>query len=335
MKLQEIITKFKKKSWPRLCTLHSIDKWDLIDYLSAPWYANRHYIKDGLELTTRSCFKCGTKLNLGIFHGNFLAQTVCNCANDNTNLMTTDKLSCVFTNEQVEAIIKSVNSQKRKGLATTIEFWTSKGYSLDQAEFRVSAEQKLRSARSPSAKKGARGYSIRTTEYWVKKGFTPEDAANKVKEIQVTNGLDFYTKKYGNAGKELFIQRIDKWLNADGNKKMVANRSKKSIELFENLGVGYFGPDEKTIRGKHKVHRVDFLHGNKIIEYYGDYWHGNPKFYSGSQMIRKKKVSDVWEHDAKKIKDLEDNGYTVMIIWEYEFVHDSENTVKKCKDFVK
>lgn len=40
-------------------------------------------------------------------------------------------------------------------------------------------------------------------------------------------------------------------------------------------------------------------------------------------------------HDAKKIKDLEDNGYTVMIIWEHEFVNDSENTVKKCKEFIK
>jgi G:T-mismatch repair DNA endonuclease (very short patch repair protein) len=228
-----------------------------------------------------------------------------------------------------------VNGRKRKGLANTVDFWVSRGYSLDQAKIRVSAEQKLRSDKSPSSKKGARGYSIRTTEYWIKKGFTPEDAANKVKEIQVTNGLDFYIKKYGDAGKELFIQRIDKWLNADGNKKMVANRSKKSIELFENLGVGYFGTDEKTVRGKHKVHRVDFLHGNKIIEYYGDYWHGNPKFYSGSQMIRKKKVSDVWAHDAKKIKDLEDNGYIVLIIWEHEFTHDFENTIKKCKDFVK
>ena len=334
MTLQEITTKFKKKNWLRLCTIHNIDKWTLIDFLSAPVYASRNHIRDGLELKTRQCFKCGTQLALGIFRGNFLAPRICDCAKDNTNLMTQEKLRCVFTDEQSQLIIGSVNSARRKGLPNTIEFWTSRGCSLDMAEKKVSQQQKLRSAKSPAAKKGARGYSIRTVEYWLNKGMTHEEALKEVKKIQVTNGIDFYVKKYGDQGKEMFNQRIRKWLDSDGNRKMVSNRSKKSLELFENLGIGSYGPNEKTVRGKMKVHRVDFLHDRRIIEYYGDYWHANPLFYSASQMIRKKQALDIWNHDAKKIKDLEDNGYTVLIIWEHEYTQDPEQTTKKCKEFL-
>ena len=55
----------------------------------------------------------------------------------------------------------------------------------------------------------------------------------------------------------MFNDRMQRWLDSPGNKEMVANRSKKSIELFEQLGAGYYGANERTVRGREKVHRVD------------------------------------------------------------------------------
>lgn len=334
MTLDDITTKFKKKSWLRLCTLNNIDKWNLIDYLNEPIYASRYYIKTELQLTTRSCFGCGKMLSLGIFFGAFTARLSCNCSKNHT-LTLADKLGFVFTKDQVVLIITTANKERKKGLPNTIDFWLARGFSVEESKNKVSETQKNRSSRSPAAKKNAQGYSQRTAAYWMKKGFAPEEAANKVSEIQVTNGLEYYTKKYGAAGKQLYADRIARWLNADGNKKMTANRSKKSIKLFESLGVGYFGTNEKTVQGKQKAHRVDFLYGDKIIEYYGDYWHGNPNRYAETDKIRKKKVLDVWAHDAKKVADLKDSGYKVLIVWEQEYVTDPENTIKKCKDFIK
>jgi G:T-mismatch repair DNA endonuclease (very short patch repair protein) len=240
----------------------------------------------------------------------------------------------VFTSDQVNLAVNSVNTRRRTGLANTIEYWINKGLTVDQAMAEALTVQRKRSAKSPASKKGARGYSVRATEYWIKQGFSMEQAIGKVREIQTTNGLQFYRNKYGDLGLELFNARIQKWLNAPGNKEMTANRSKKSMELFAQLNVGHYGNNEKTVRGALKVHRVDFVYGNKIIEYYGDYWHGNPCVYNKGAMIRKKKIEDVWAHDAKKVQDLTNNGYSVLIIWEKGYTTNPAETLQKCKDFI-
>jgi G:T-mismatch repair DNA endonuclease (very short patch repair protein) len=333
--LQQIIKTYKKKSWLRLCTLHNINKWDLIDYLNVPFYNSRYLIKNGLEVLTRSCLNCGAGLNLGIYKETFIAKITCSCARDNTNLMTVDKLRTVLSEDQANLAITLVNSQKKTGLPNTVEFWLNKGLTLEQAHQEIIKVQTTRSLNSPASKKGARIYSTRTVEYWITRGLSPEAAISKVKEVQTTNGLAYYKNKYGDCGEALFNARIEKWLNSAGNKNMIANRSKKSIELFEKIGIGEYGPNEKTVRGKQKVHRVDFLYEKKIIEFYGDYWHGNPVLYGTNAMIRKKKITDVWTHDATKVKDLEDNGYSVMIIWESDYKSSPIEILQKCKDFIK
>jgi hypothetical protein len=257
MKLQEIIVRYKKKSWLRLCTLHQINKWDLLDYVKEPVYRNKNLIVSGLELQTKVCLKCNTPLDLRIYKGTFIVDPQCKCAKDDTNLMTLEKLLVTFSIEQAKMIVALVNDQRKKGLPNTIHFWISNRFTRDQARMKVSEIQQTRSMKSPAAKKGASGYSARAVEYWIKKGYTNDQARSKVKEIQTTNGLIYYIKKYGSAGPELFNRRIVQWLNSDGNKKMIQNRSKKSLELFEQLGVGHYGTNEKTVRGQQKVHRVD------------------------------------------------------------------------------
>lgn len=334
MMLQEIIANNKKKSWLRLCTINGIDKWSLIDHLDEPVYSSKHLIIKGLEVETRACLLCKKPFDLGFYKGNFIVSNICDCGKDNTCLMTKEKLLIKLSEEQVKIALMLVNNKKKRGLPNTIEFWLEKGFSLEQATEEITKIQKNRSSKSPAAQKGTRGYSPRTKEYWIKKGYTEIESINKIKEIQTTNGLAFYKNKYGELGEELFNERIKKWLESAGNKKMIANRSKKSLELFEQLGIGDFGLNERTVRGKEKVHRVDYLHNKKIIEFYGDYWHGNPKIYSNDALIRKKKIIDVWQHDAQKVKDLIENGYEVLIIWENEYKNFPKEILQKCKDFI-
>lgn len=336
MMLQQIIENYKKKSWLRLCTLHNINKWNLIDHLKEPIYCSRNFITPGLEVSTRVCFKCGKNLDLGIHKETFIAITTCKCASDGTNVLTLDKLRKVLTEEQAKLALNRMNFKKRKGLSNTVEFWSNKGFSEAEAKKEIIKVQKERSLKSPASKKGAREFSQRTVEFWIKKGFSLNESLLKVKEVQTTNGLAYYKNKYGESnGEKMFNKRIEQWLNAPGNKDMIANRSKKSLELFEQLGVGEYGPNERTVRGKNKVHRVDFLYDKKIIEYYGDYWHGNPDLFSDDFMIRKKKITDVWLHDSTKVQDLIANGYSVLIVWENDYKFNPQEVIQKCKDFIK
>ena len=67
-------------------------------------------------------------------------------------------------------------------------------------------------------------------------------------------------------------------------------------------------------------YNVDFLFNHKIIlEIQGDFWHGNPTFYKINDiLLGDLKVKDVWEKDKRKKEVLENNGYTVLYLWENE-----------------
>jgi G:T-mismatch repair DNA endonuclease (very short patch repair protein) len=333
--LQEIKNNFKKKSWLRLCTLHNINKWDLLDSLFEPVFPGKYFINKAPPVKIRQCRLCRVEFKLGIYKNTFIVSKQCTCGHDGTNNVTEKKLASYYEPDICKEIVSTVKQTRAKSLPNTLECWTSLGYDLDSARREVSKVQTSRSRRSPSAQPGARGYTNRSVEFWIKKGYSLDDAKIKLKESQVRNGLPYYIKKYGEpTGTEKFNQRIHQWLDSTNNKKMVRGRSKKSCQLFESLGMGYYGVNETSVRGKNKVHRVDFLHNKKIIEFFGDYWHGNPNKYTETDLIRKKLVSAIWSHDQRKIDDLCNAGYDVLKIWEFDYCNSPEDVLKLCKEFI-
>lgn len=333
--LQEIKNNFKKKSWLRLCTLRNINKWDLLDSLSEPVFPGKYFINKAPPIKIRQCRLCGVEFKVGIYKNNFTVLKQCTCGHDGTNNLTEQKLASYYEPDICKELVSTVQQTRVKSLPNTLEYWTSLGHDVACAQLKVKEVQTSRSRRSPSAQPGAKGYTNRSVEFWIKKGYSLDDAKIKLKESQVRNGLPYYIKKYGEIiGTEKFNYRIQKWLDAPNNKKMTQGRSKKSCQLFELLGVGFYGSDEKTVRGKTKVHRVDFLYNKKIIEFFGDYWHGNPIKFKETDLIRKKVVADIWIHDHCKIDDLCNAGYDVLKIWEFDYCNNPEDVLTLCKEFI-
>jgi very-short-patch-repair endonuclease len=55
-------------------------------------------------------------------------------------------------------------------------------------------------------------YSCRSSACWINKGLNEIEAAEKVKDIQSTNGIVFYVTKYGEVeGRRLYTDRINRW----------------------------------------------------------------------------------------------------------------------------
>jgi len=59
---------------------------------------------------------------------------------------------------------------------------------------------------------------------------------------------------------------------------------------------------------------------NMVVEYYGNFWHANPKMYNKYDVI----IDDVtagqiWDKDRNRINAIENLGYLVDIIWEDDF----------------
>lgn len=63
---------------------------------------------------------------------------------------------------------------------------------------------------------------------------------------------------------------------------------------------------------------------NMVVEFYGNYWHANPKFYPPGTFLRIKNsgeflVDEIWEKDKQRIAVAENRGYLTAIIWESDF----------------
>ena len=75
---------------------------------------------------------------------------------------------------------------------------------------------------------------------------------------------------------------------------------------------------------------------NKIIEFYGDYWHANPNKYQDTHVLyRDITAVEKRTHDSMRIKILEDLGYKVLIIWEEEYYNKPDEILIKCINFLK
>ena len=61
--------------------------------------------------------------------------------------------------------------------------------------------------------------------------------------------------------------------------------------------------------------------GKVVVEFYGDYFHANPKMHTADEYIVKKgkTAKELWEADAQRKKLLEDAGFVVLVVWQNEF----------------
>ena len=59
--------------------------------------------------------------------------------------------------------------------------------------------------------------------------------------------------------------------------------------------------------------------GNKLIEFFGDYWHNK---------------EDHKKRDIKRIKTYKEKGFDVLIVWENQIKESKENIVKQIRNFL-
>jgi hypothetical protein len=119
------------------------------------------------------------------------------------------------------------------------------------------------------------------------------------------------------------------------------NSSKIENDFFNEIEKIYPNIRKKvTLRdSNNRVIYPDILvDDHLIIEFFGDFWHANPKFYSPDDIIIKNiTAKEIWEHDKERIDRLshviqEDSDfateYRVEIVWEDDYKNDKDNVLK-------
>lgn len=84
---------------------------------------------------------------------------------------------------------------------------------------------------------------------------------------------------------------------------------------------------------------VDFidLNQNKVIEFFGDYYHANPIKTTADTVIAKckKTAAEIWETDKKRINALKnDFNIDTLIIWENDYKQNPIECIEKCINFL-
>lgn len=176
--------------------------------------------------------------------------------------------------------------------------------------------------------------------YWLKKYNGDEEKAKQSLYERQSNGLWKLQKLYGEQeGYRRWIERNERWQKSLIKSGMHSGVSKVSNSLFEKISHHVpdikYGKNETTIRAS-KVYRVDCYRksNKKVIEFFGDYWHANPKLYENSAKIADKTAKQIWQKDEYKIQDLRNKGFDVLVIWENDYNEESEKVVNQCINFL-
>lgn len=169
-------------------------------------------------------------------------------------------------------------------------------------------------------------------DYYTSRGYTEEQAKELLSERQTTFSLEKCIEKHGKNGFNVWQQRQFKWLNNFPKQ----NYSKISQEMFrliteklndpENVRFATNDPDiknnEKILKLGCGVVKLDFFYHDKIIEFDGDYWHGEE---------RGNKIRDEIREEAIKIAFPE---FKILHILERDYKKNPELTVQQCLEFL-
>ena len=164
-----------------------------------------------------------------------------------------------------------------------------------------------------------------TKEYWIEK-------------LGEEEGL----KKFASLRKSLFDNM--KHLKANPYSKIAAEMFDELSKYFPNHKIFYAKsdtPDKEWIFSKDEnFYRLDYfdLDLKIAVEFYGDFWHQNPNKYSKDNIRKVGKTrltaEEIWKRDKVRIKNIEEGGIKVFIIWESQYKSNREKTIKELVELI-
>jgi len=221
-----------------------------------------------------------------------------------------------------------------------IETWIKKGYSEEISAKKV---QNLKNKSNIYKNKSI----IEMDEIILKRRNTFYSKSVKERtEINISKGRtkNQLIDKFG----EEYVEKLSEKRGSGRRNSIFRRYSKISKSFFDELSSYldielFYAEKEEWIRyDKNKGYYIDLLvkNTNKIIEFNGDFYHANPEIYTKDSIIKMSKTkilsaSQIWEQDEKKISTLNNLGYEVLIIWEYDVLHNKQSIIDKCINYIK
>lgn len=125
-----------------------------------------------------------------------------------------------------------------------------------------------------------------------------------------------------------FYQIPNNHLCGNGCNRCVTISSKPESKFLDFIGIPIKNRQHHI--GRYKIDGVDF-NKNIIYEFFGDFWHGNPKIYNAEEKHRvsQKTYGVLYKETMQKLKYLKKIGYTIKYIWESDWENFKNGIDKK------
>jgi hypothetical protein len=260
-----------------------------------------------------------------------------------------------------EEAIKLSKENSRKNSKRCIEFWTSRGYTIDEAKVKISELQSTIGKRQSASKHKwiELGYSLEDAQkiaknhlskksllhvnYWMERhGLSESEAQTRVSEIQRVRSVNSSrykgkistperNKKISESIKQKIMQvGAEEWSMHFGK---FYGRSLLEEEVFQYVKSLYGDANNNVWLDSYNI---DILVGNKIIEVFGDYWHANPNVLSLKR--KPKEYTDrmelIRENDEARLNYIRNKGFSVLVVWENDWRNNLEKTKQVIQEFL-
>jgi hypothetical protein len=294
-----------------------------------------------------ACKICGMSCNRQISPGHLRAKH--NLSLEEYKLQFKLKTEDLFCEEILKDYSDKVKGDKNPAFNHGGKFspFSKNFINYDEEKMKATREKATQTKRNNPQKENTK------IEYYLLRGFSEEEAKEKLTERQTTFTLRNCIKKYGDIeGLKQWQTRQDKWqanlksksddeIKRINKAKMftkgrtISNKEKEIVNYL--LDKGYEVEQQFSIKTSLRTWWIyDIKIGNKIIEFNGDYFHCNPKKYNEDFYNKTLKMTakEKWRRDKLKIEEAVKNGFTVYEIWESDYKDNKELELQKCLEFI-
>lgn len=186
-------------------------------------------------------------------------------------------------------------------------------------------ERSLRAKKGNASIKRNRGETVK--KQWDNFRKDPEKFKN-ICDAKSERMKKVWAEKYSDDKKNKIIKAL---IGSEGKSRSKISEDLKNMMIDENIYEGFiseepfhgFIPDEIN-------HNIRL-----IIEFYGDFYHCNPrKYMNPDQYIRaiKRTVGEQWKRDRMRLACFNKHGYSVLIVWEKDFRKNPKFQIERIKN---
>jgi len=325
----------------------AVNKFSFLDLITAKYKFK--FLVWNKEINDYKCLLCQKELTIKNldFENKEIHFKLCFCNVDIPRKIVKERLLTCFSPNEIDSIYDDYKKNKMKK-------WTTEGIPVASLEFKI---QKFGEEEGKSRYEEINSKRCSTTnlKYYINKGHSEDEAKKILKDRQTTFSLEKCIAKYGvEEGQKRWNKRQEKWqetlalksqqeINEINRKKISGCVSKISQELFKLIDIegsrwSYKNGEVAIQLSSGKYVYPDFILDNKIIEFYGDKFHANPLFYRDGETVnaisKSISVGSTWKNDYYRIRQLENLGYQILIIWEYDFRYNKSKTLEICNKFL-